>query len=165
VLLLVGFVFLLNSVINVLALRVVGEDWRIAFVAGFALAQVGEFAFVLSQTAVSHRLIGEEAQRVVVAVIALTMIASPLWLELARRLHAVRATPSEGLASLLARIWRDEGRLLRLRSGRAIRRGTRLVESLNSGLERALRSPRQEAGESGGIEPAVKTSRESGNAP
>jgi monovalent cation:H+ antiporter-2, CPA2 family len=165
VLLLVGFVFLLNSVINVLALRAVGEDWRIAFVAGFALAQVGEFAFVLSQTAVSHRLIGEEAQRVVVAVIALTMIASPLWLELARRLHAVRATPSEGLASLLARIWRDEGRLLRLRSGRAIRRGTRLVESLNSGLERALRSPRQEAGESGGIEPAVKTSRESGNAP
>jgi CPA2 family monovalent cation:H+ antiporter-2 len=165
VLLLVGFVFLLNSVINVLALRAVGERWRIAFLAGFALAQVGEFAFVLSQTAVSNRLIGEEAQRVVVAVIALTMIASPLWLELARRLHAVRATPSEGLASLLTRIWRDEGRLLRLRSGRAIRRGTRLVESLNNGIERALRSARQEAGETGGIEPVVKTSREPGNPP
>jgi CPA2 family monovalent cation:H+ antiporter-2 len=146
VLLLIGFVFLLNSGINVLALRVVGERWRIAFLAGFALAQVGEFAFVLSQTAVSNRLIGEEAQRVVVAVIAMTMMISPLWLELARRLHALRAAPAEGLASLVARIWRDEGRLLRVRSERAVRRGSRIVQSLSNGLDRALRSARQEPG-------------------
>ena len=144
VLLLIGFVFLLNSVINVLALRAVGERWRIAFLAGFALAQIGEFAFVLSQTAVSNRLIGEEAQRVVVAVIAMTMIMSPLWLELARRLHALRVAPSEDLASLVARMWRDEERLLRVRSGRAVRRGTRIVQSLSNGLERALRSARHE---------------------
>jgi CPA2 family monovalent cation:H+ antiporter-2 len=144
VLLLIGFVFLLNSVINVLALRAVGEGWRVAFLAGFALAQIGEFAFVLSQTAVSNRLIGDEAQRVVVAVIAMTMIMSPLWLELARRLHAVRGAPSEGMASLIARIWRDESRLLRVRSGRAVRRGTRMVQSLSNGLDRALRSARQD---------------------
>src|SRR5918996_1320172 len=159
VLLLIGFVFLLNSVINVLALRAVGEGWRIAFLAGFALAQIGEFAFVLSQTAVSHRLIGEEAQRVVVAVIAMTMIMSPLWLELARRLHALRATPSEGLASLVARMWRDEGRLFRVRSGRAVRRGTRIVQSLSNGLERALRSARQEPGERPIAEPAPVAER------
>ena len=144
VLLLIGFVFLLNSVINVLALRAVGEGWRVAVLAGFALAQIGEFAFVLSQTAVSNRLIGEEAQRVVVAVIAMTMIMSPLWLELARRLHALRVAPSEDLASLVARMWRDEERLLRVRSGRAVRRGTRIVQSLSNGLERALRSARHE---------------------
>src|SRR5919106_1092207 len=159
VLLLIGFVFLLNSVINVLALRAVGEGWRIAFLAGFALAQIGEFAFVLSQTAVSHRLIGEEAQRVVVAVIAMTMIMSPLWLELARRLHALRATPSEGLASLVARMWRDEGRLFRVRSGRAVRRGTRIVQSLSNGLERALRSACQEPGERPIAEPAPVAER------
>jgi monovalent cation:H+ antiporter-2, CPA2 family len=164
VLLLIGFVFLLNSVINVVALRTVGERWRIAFLAGFALAQIGEFAFVLSQTAVSNRLIVEEAHRVVVAVIALTMIASPLWLALARRLHAPREAPSEELASLLARIWRDEGRLLRLRSERAVRRGTRLVESLSlsAGLDRALRSARQETGNG---EPAAEASGEPGRAP
>ena len=159
VLLLIGFVFLLNSVINVLALRAVGEAWRIAFLAGFALAQIGEFAFVLSQTAVSHRLIGEEAQRVVVAVIAMTMIMSPLWLELARRLHALRAAPSEGLISLVARMWRDEGRLFRVRSGRAVRRGTRIVQSLSNGLERALRSARQEPGERPLTEPAPLAER------
>jgi CPA2 family monovalent cation:H+ antiporter-2 len=154
VLLLIGFVFLLNSVINVLALRTVGEGWRVAILAGFALAQIGEFAFVLSQTAVSNRLIGEEAQRVVVAVIAMTMIMSPLWLELARRLHALRAAPSEGLASLVARMWRDEGRLFRVRSGRAVRRGHRIVQSLSNGLDRALRSARPEPGERPIAEPA-----------
>jgi K+:H+ antiporter len=155
VLLLIGFVFLLNSGINVLALRTVGEHWRIAFVAGFALAQVGEFAFVLSQTAVSNRLIGEEAQRVVVAVIAMTMMISPLWLELARRLHALRAAPAEGLTSLVARMWRDEGRLFRVRSERAVRRGSRIVQSLSNGLERALRSARQEPGPRPRAEPAA----------
>jgi CPA2 family monovalent cation:H+ antiporter-2 len=159
VLLLIGFVFLLNSVTNVLALRAVGEGWRVAFLAGFALAQIGEFAFVLSQTAVSNRLIGEEAQRVVVAVIAMTMIMSPLWLELARRLHALRAAPSEDLTSLLARMWRDEGRLFRVRSGRAVRRGTRIVQSLSSGLDRALRATRQEAAKGHAAEPAPVTER------
>jgi K+:H+ antiporter len=159
VLLLIGFVFLLNSGINVLALRAVGERWRIAFLAGFALAQVGEFAFVLSQTAVSNRLIGEEAQRVVVAVIAMTMMISPLWLELARRLHALRTAPAEGLASVVGRIWRDEGRLFRVRSGRAVRRGTRIVQSLSNGLDRALRSARQEPGQRPLGEPAAVTER------
>ncbi|HEX6111671.1 MAG TPA: cation:proton antiporter [Geminicoccaceae bacterium] len=159
VLLLIGLVFLLNSVINVLALRAVGEGWRIAFLAGFALAQVGEFAFVLSQTAVSNRLIGEEAQRIVVAVIAMTMIMSPLWLELARRLHALRPAPAEGLASVLARMWRDEERLLRVRSGRAVRQGTHIVQSLTNGLERALRSPRQEPGDAPAAEPAPVAER------
>jgi CPA2 family monovalent cation:H+ antiporter-2 len=159
VLLLIGFVFLLNSGINVLALRAVGEHWRIAFVAGFALAQVGEFAFVLSQTAVSNRLIGEEAQRVVVAVIAMTMMISPLWLELARRLHALRAAPAEGMTSVVGRMWRDEGRLFRVRSERVVRRGSRIVQSLSNGLERALRSARQEPGGRPRAEPAPVAER------
>jgi CPA2 family monovalent cation:H+ antiporter-2 len=159
VLLLIGFVFLLNSGINVLALRTVGEHWRIAFVAGFALAQVGEFAFVLAQTAVSNRLIGEEAQRVVVAVIAMTMMISPLWLELARRLHALRAAPAEGLTSIVGRMWRDEGRLLRVRSERAVRRGSRIVQSFSNGLDRALRSARQESGRRPRVEPVAVAER------
>jgi hypothetical protein len=75
--------------------------------------------------------------------------------------------PSEGLSSLLARIWRDEGRLLRLRSERAVRRGTRLVESLSVGLDRALRSGRHEAGEGGDAEPhaPVKAPRDGGDPP
>lgn len=139
VLLLVGFVFLINSVINVLALRTVGASWRVAVLAGFALAQVGEFAFVLSATGVSSGLIVEEAARVVVAVIALTMIVSPLWLELARRLHGMQPAPSEEVGQLLVRLLRDEARLLRLRSGHMVRGGGRLVAGFGDGVERLAR--------------------------
>jgi hypothetical protein len=114
---------------------------------------------VLSQTAVSNRLIGEEAQRVVVAVIAMTMMISPLWLELARRLHALRAAPAEGLTSLVARMWHDEGRLFRVRSERVVRHGSRIVQSLSNGLERALRSARQEPGQRQRAVPAAVAER------
>jgi hypothetical protein len=71
----------------------------------------------------------------------------------------VRAAPSEGLASLLVRMWRDEGRLFRMRSGRAIGRGTRIVQSLGSGLDRALRSARQENSEIPVAQPAPVAER------
>ena len=167
VLALIGFVFLLNSVINVLALRAVGVAWRGAFLAGFALAQVGEFAFVLAATGVSSGLIGEEAERVVVAVIALTMIMSPMWLELARRLHALRAAPSQELGMLLARLLRDEARVLRLHSGRIVQGGSQLAASLGGGLDRVL--PRRRAPAEGSLAaepaPVVEPDRTSPSGP
>ena len=153
VLLLIGFVFLLNSVINVGALRAVGAPWRVAVLAGFALAQVGEFAFVLAATGVASGLIGEEAQRMVVAVIALTMVMSPLWLALARRLHALQAAPPERLSLLLARLARDEARVLRLRSARLVQGGALLAANLGGRIDRVIErhrgpapAPRRPAG-------------------
>jgi CPA2 family monovalent cation:H+ antiporter-2 len=148
VLLLAAFVVLLNSVINVGALRAVGAPWRVAVLAGFALAQVGEFAFVLAATGVASGLIGEEAQRMVVAVIALTMVVSPLWLELARRLHALQAAPPERLALLVARLARDEARVLRLRSARLVQGGALLAANLGGRIDRVIeryRGPRHRA--------------------
>lgn len=110
VLLLVALVFLLNSVINVLALQAVGEPWRVAFVAGFALAQVGEFAFVLSAAGHASGLITEHATRLIVAVIAASLIISPLWLDLARRLRTLPAPPSDAFMTLFVRLSRDDGR-------------------------------------------------------
>jgi CPA2 family monovalent cation:H+ antiporter-2 len=135
VVLLIGLVFLLNSVINVLALRAFGVAWQVAVLAGFALAQVGEFAFVLSAAGVSTGLIGEEAERIVVAVIALTMIMSPLWLELARRLHELRRVPTERLPSLLVRLARDEARALRRRSEHLVHGSALLAANLGGTFE------------------------------
>jgi hypothetical protein len=92
-------------------------------------------------------------------VIAMTMMISPLWLELARRLHALRAAPAEGLTSLVARMWRDEERLFRVRSERVVRHGSRIVQSLSNGLERALRSARQDPGQRPRAEPAAVVER------
>ena len=133
VLLLIGFVFLLNSVINVLALRAVGAAWRVAVLVGFALAQIGEFAFVLAAAGVASGLIGGEAQRMVVAVIALTMVMSPMWLALARRLHALQAAPPERLTLLWARLLSEEARFLRRRSERLVQGGADLARGSAAG--------------------------------
>ncbi len=116
---------------------------------------------MLAATGVSSGLIGEEAERVVVAVIALTMIMSPMWLELARRLHALRAAPSQGLGMLLARLLRDEARILRLRSGRIVQGGSQLAASLGGGLDRVLPRRRDAAVGPPAAEPAraVETDR------
>jgi CPA2 family monovalent cation:H+ antiporter-2 len=146
VLLLVGVVFLLNSVINVLALRAVGEHWRTSFIAGFALAQVGEFAFILSAVGQSSGLITEQGTRLIVAVIAFSLVISPFWLELARRLHTLEGAPAEHLASLLTWLYEDEARQLRLRSRRVALRSNviaiKLAARVDRVLDRARRAPK-----------------------
>ena len=143
VLILVGIVFLLNSVINVLALRAVGEQWRTAFIAGFALAHIGEFAFILSAVGASSGLITEQASRLIVAVIACSLVISPLWLELARRLHTLEGASGEHLMSLLAWLYHDEARQLRLRSRRVAERSNVLAASLARRVERVLSRARR----------------------
>jgi CPA2 family monovalent cation:H+ antiporter-2 len=143
VLTLVGIVFLLNSVINVLALRAVGEQWRIAFIAGFALAQIGEFAFILSAVGASSGLITEQASRLIVAVIACSLVISPFWLELARRLHTLEGASGERLMSLLTWLYHDEARQLRLRSRQVAERSNVLATSLARRVDRVLRRARR----------------------
>lgn len=138
VLILVGIVFLLNSVINVLALRAVGEQWRTALIAGFALAHIGEFAFILSAVGASSGLINEQASRLIVAVIACSLVISPLWLELARRLHTLEGPSGERLMSLLAWLCEDEARQLRLRSRRVAERSNVLAARLARRVDRVL---------------------------
>jgi monovalent cation:H+ antiporter-2, CPA2 family len=138
VLALVGVVFLLNSVINVLALRAVGEQWRTAFIAGFALAQIGEFAFILSAVGQSSGLITEQASRLIVAVIACSLVISPFWLELARRLHTLEGAPAERLMSLLTWLYQDEARQLRQRSRQVAERSNVLAASLARRVDRVL---------------------------
>ena len=143
VLILVGIVFLLNSVINVLALRVVGEQWRTAFIAGFALAHIGEFAFILSAVGASSGLITEQGSRLIVAVIACSLVISPFWLELARRLHTLEGPSGERLTSLLAWLYHDEARQLRLRSRQVAARSNVLAASLARRVDRVLARARR----------------------
>ena len=92
------------------------------FIAGFALAHVGEFAFILSAVGASSGLITEQGSRLIVAVIACSLVLSPFWLQLARRLHTLEGPSGEHLTSLLTWLYQDEARQLRLRSRRVAAR-------------------------------------------
>jgi CPA2 family monovalent cation:H+ antiporter-2 len=86
---------------------IVGYSWRSAVLMGLALAQVGEFSFVLSKAGKEVGLLSAESFQVFLAVSVLTMVLAPFLIQasprLARRAEAVRrlrhwlpARPADG---------------------------------------------------------------------
>jgi len=73
-------VLVLNSGINSLVLRALGESWPVALMTGGVLGQIGEFSFLLASLGLSLGLISEVASHITIAVIALTLMLSPLWM-------------------------------------------------------------------------------------
>lgn len=86
ILLLVLGVLITNTLINAAILHLLGEGWRSATYAGALLAQIGEFSFVLAAVGLHAHIVAQHAYQLTVAVIAITLIVSPAWIALFRRL-------------------------------------------------------------------------------
>ncbi len=86
-----------KTAVNILILRMQGEPWDRAFQTGVVLGQVGEFSFILVAVALSGGIVFEAGYRLMITVIALSLMISPLWLSVARRIHDQAA---KGLTSL-----------------------------------------------------------------
>jgi len=78
-----------NTLLNGLILRFLGYPWREGFYAGAMLAQIGEFSFVLAAVGLSSGIIHEVAYQYTIAVIALSLVVSPLWILAVRRILKV----------------------------------------------------------------------------
>jgi len=89
VLLLLLTVTLIKTAVNIGILKLLREPWPHAFVAGIMLAQIGEFSLIISQVAQDRSIINKEAGQLIVAVIAFSLLMSPLWIAIARRLLRV----------------------------------------------------------------------------
>lgn len=76
----------LNTLVNTLSLRMVGEDWGDSLRAGASLAQLGEFGFVLAAIGLAAGLISIEGYQYVLAVTTLSWLVSPLWIVSANRI-------------------------------------------------------------------------------
>jgi len=83
---LVVAVFVTNMAINTLILRALGSSWGDSMYAGALLAQIGEFAFVLTAVGLHTGVIIELAYQLIIAVISLTLLFSPAWVALTRYL-------------------------------------------------------------------------------
>lgn len=77
-----------KGMINVAALRISGEPWERSVLAGVAMGQIGEFAFVIAGIGLTVGAIDTGGYKVAVAVIALSLMLGPAWMALERRLHA-----------------------------------------------------------------------------
>ena len=122
--LIVLFVAVLKTGLNVVFIRIMGQPWPRAFLSGVLLAQLGEFSFVLAALGLSAGAIGDASHRLIVAVTVLSLLASPFWLATARRLH--------GIALLGITSGRETLRLTFGPEARALVRSSARVENLAS---------------------------------
>ncbi|MCA9563366.1 MAG: cation:proton antiporter [Myxococcales bacterium] len=91
---LVVAVMLLNTAVNAGIFRALGRDWRTSLFMGSILAQVGEFSFVLAAVGLQNRLISSFGYQISVGLIALTLLLSPGWISIFRRIAGFRRSAS-----------------------------------------------------------------------
>ena len=120
VLVLLFIVLIAKSAMNVGILRLVGQPWPRAFLAGVLLSQVGEFSFVIASAGVTMNLVGIEGSRLIISVIALSLIVSPIWLETAKRIQELAKIGISDFDVLVYKIYADEARVFANNSNRAV---------------------------------------------
>lgn len=98
--LLTAVVLLIKPLIAACASMAVGLPLRQAVLSGMALAQVGEFSLVATKAAVSTGLLSQEVFQSVLVVAVLSMLATPLLIQVAPKL-------AEGLAHTPLGRWSD----------------------------------------------------------
>lgn len=76
-----------KTAINIGILRILRLPWSQAFLIGVVLAQLGEFAFLLSTVGHQAQIINDFGEKLIIALTVLSLAFSPLWLTIARRLH------------------------------------------------------------------------------
>ncbi|MDH3546972.1 MAG: cation:proton antiporter [Gammaproteobacteria bacterium] len=83
---LVVAIVLLNTLLNAAILRLLGSSWRRAAYAGALLSQIGEFSFILAALAHTARIVPDEDYRMIIALIAITLLLSPAWIGVCKAL-------------------------------------------------------------------------------
>ncbi|MEM9107920.1 MAG: cation:proton antiporter [Pseudomonadota bacterium] len=82
-------VIVAKSALNILLLRLTGSNEQTALVAGLSMAQIGEFSFVLAAAGLTVAALSPDTYRLAIAVTAISLLISPLWANVARRVERV----------------------------------------------------------------------------
>jgi CPA2 family monovalent cation:H+ antiporter-2 len=79
-----------------------GHSLRVSMMAGMALAQIGEFSFVLAEAGLRNSVINHELFQAMLAIIVVTMIVTPAMISIAPRV-ADQMVPALGFIPLVSR--------------------------------------------------------------
>ena len=79
-----------------------GYSTRVSMMAGMALAQIGEFSFVLAETGLKNHVITSEVFQAMLAIIVVTMIVTPVMIAVAPKV-ADQVVPALGFIPLPSR--------------------------------------------------------------
>jgi CPA2 family monovalent cation:H+ antiporter-2 len=89
-------ILLLKAVIVILTVRILGYDSRISVLTGLALAQVGEFSFVLAGVGRANGLLPETVFQVFLASSILTILATPFLIQISPALASRTKAAAQG---------------------------------------------------------------------
>ncbi len=145
VLLLLALVTVVKSALNIGILKLVGEPWPRAFLAGTVLGQIGEFSFVLLAAGAAAGLVDEGNNRLMVSLIALSLVTSPLWQATARRLQGLAWRQITGFRELFDAMYGREADVVVSVSGRAWRYGHAAARLAANRAQQAYRQIRRQA--------------------
>ena len=81
------FAFTVKAIAGILAVKVLGLEWKTAFAVGFAVAQIGEFSFVLAQSGLKYELISANNYQIFLAVSIILMSITPFIVTNAEKIH------------------------------------------------------------------------------
>ena len=79
-------VLILKTAVNIIIYRLAGEPWTHAFISSMLIAQVGELSFLVWRAGSEAALISPAQESALVAVAALSLLSTPLWLMGGQRL-------------------------------------------------------------------------------
>lgn len=88
------FIIILKSLLNIVLLRATGADRQTALVAGFSMAQIGEFSFVLAAAGFTSGLLSPDIYRLAISVTAISLLTSPIW---SNAMHRIDNAMAAGL--------------------------------------------------------------------
>lgn len=134
VMVLLLFITLGKTALNIFILHLLRQPWEQAFLSGLILSQMGEFAFLLVTVGEESGLLTEGGNRLIVSLAALSLAISPLWMIVARRLHQRAPKGIQTLNQLVILIFGRELRFLSRMAARSrafysgAKKETRLLE-------------------------------------
>lgn len=98
---LLAFITIGKTILNISLIHVLGQPWSRAFLAGLVLSQLGEFTFLLSAVGFDAKLIDQDGQKLIISLAALSLALSPFWFTAARLMHDHAAKSMDGLDVIL----------------------------------------------------------------
>ena len=130
-----------KTAVNLGLLTALGQPGEVAFPAALFLSPVGEFSFVLAIAGAGVGALTPEGHKLAIAVIALSLLVSPLWFVGARRAHALALRGITEADSLFKESYARELFFLRHWGRRAASAGARAAAAALAAGSEVVRSP------------------------
>ena len=104
-----------KSALNIVLLRLTGSSPQTALVAGLSMAQIGEFSFVLAAAGLTAGALSGDTYRLAITVTAITLLISPVWASMTRRVGSVASAGLTTYRAALLEAYATEIETLRRR--------------------------------------------------